>query len=162
MFPWSVIPTAGCPSAAAVAMTSATRAAPSSIEYSVWRCRCANELFTVPVLTPVRFSTGSGLPCGELQACNSEPTPGTCPPQANARAFGGSGSAAAGEERDQHLGAGERSVGRDETGFSGEGGVEEGHRVPGGEGDAADPAAGGRRSDRGEPARAAGLGSAPP
>ena len=40
MFPWSVIPRAGWPSAAAAATTSAMRAAPSSIEYSVctWRC----------------------------------------------------------------------------------------------------------------------------
>ena len=39
MLPWSVMPMAGCPSAAAAATTSATRAAPSSIEYSVctWR-----------------------------------------------------------------------------------------------------------------------------
>ena len=44
MFPWSVIPTAGWPSAAAVATTSAIRAAPSSIENSVCRCRCTNEL----------------------------------------------------------------------------------------------------------------------
>ena len=59
MFPWSVIPTAGCPSAAAVAITSATRAAPSSIEYSVWRCRWTNELATVPAFCRLaRLSTG--------------------------------------------------------------------------------------------------------
>src|SRR5438552_128590 len=39
MFPWSVIPSAGCPSAAAAATTSSTRDAPSSIENSVWTCR---------------------------------------------------------------------------------------------------------------------------
>ena len=40
MLPWSVIPMAGWPSAAAAPTTSAIRAAPSSIEYSVctWRC----------------------------------------------------------------------------------------------------------------------------
>jgi hypothetical protein len=37
MLPWSVMPMAGCPSAAAAATTSATRAAPSSIENSVCR-----------------------------------------------------------------------------------------------------------------------------
>ena len=35
MLPWSVIPIAGWPSATARAMTSGTRAAPSSIENSV-------------------------------------------------------------------------------------------------------------------------------
>src|SRR5687767_6698779 len=35
MLPWSVIPRAGWPSAAAAATTSSTRDAPSSIEYSV-------------------------------------------------------------------------------------------------------------------------------
>ncbi len=44
MLPWSVMPTAGWPSAAAVATTSPIRAAPSSIEYSVCRCRWTNEL----------------------------------------------------------------------------------------------------------------------
>ena len=39
MLPWSVIPIAGWPSAAAAATTSSTRAAPSSIEYSVWTWR---------------------------------------------------------------------------------------------------------------------------
>src|SRR4051812_26146039 len=39
MFPWSVMPSAGCPSAAAAATTSSTRAAPSSIENSVWTWR---------------------------------------------------------------------------------------------------------------------------
>src|SRR4051794_41002200 len=49
MLPWSVIPTAGWPSAAAAATTSPIRDAPSSIEYSVCRCRCTNES---PTLTP--------------------------------------------------------------------------------------------------------------
>ena len=43
MLPWSVMPTAGWPSAAAAATTSPTRAAPSSIENSVCRCRWVNE-----------------------------------------------------------------------------------------------------------------------
>src|SRR5579875_3534334 len=43
MLPWSVMPMAGWPSAAARAITSSTRAAPSSMENSVWRCRCAND-----------------------------------------------------------------------------------------------------------------------
>src|SRR3954464_2949371 len=41
MLPWSVIPRAGCPSAAAAATTSSTRDAPSSIENSVWTWRWA-------------------------------------------------------------------------------------------------------------------------
>ena len=43
MLPWSVIPIAGCPSAAAAATTSSTRAAPSSIEYSVCTWRWVKE-----------------------------------------------------------------------------------------------------------------------
>src|SRR6516165_543976 len=43
MFPWSVMPRAGCPSAAAAATSSPTRAAPSSMENSVWVCRCVND-----------------------------------------------------------------------------------------------------------------------
>jgi hypothetical protein len=43
MLPWSVMPMAGWPSAAAAATTSSTRAAPSSIEYSVCTCRWVNE-----------------------------------------------------------------------------------------------------------------------
>ncbi len=43
MLPWSVIPIAGWPSAAARAMTSGIRAAPSSIENSVCWCRWVND-----------------------------------------------------------------------------------------------------------------------
>src|SRR6476620_8319205 len=43
MLPWSVIPTAGWPSRTAAVTTSSMRDAPSSIEYSVWRCRWTNE-----------------------------------------------------------------------------------------------------------------------
>ena len=43
MLPWSVIPRAGWPSATAACTRSFTRAAPSSIENSVWVCRCVND-----------------------------------------------------------------------------------------------------------------------
>src|SRR6516165_9865805 len=43
MFPWSVMPSAGWPSATAAATSSPTRAAPSSMENSVWVCRCVND-----------------------------------------------------------------------------------------------------------------------
>ena len=43
MFPWSVMPRAGWPSATAAATKSPTRAAPSSMENSVWVCRCVND-----------------------------------------------------------------------------------------------------------------------
>ena len=64
MLPWSVMPTAGWPSAAAVATTSSIRAAPSSIEYSVCRCRWTNDLRQRPLpdvrlrLVHRRLSTG--------------------------------------------------------------------------------------------------------
>ena len=59
MFPWSVMPSAGCPSATAAATSSPTRAAPSSMENSVWVCRCVNDRsdtgppFATFKLTPV-------------------------------------------------------------------------------------------------------------
>src|SRR3954447_5356959 len=43
MLPWSVIPSAGCPSPTALATSSSRRAAPSSIENSVWTWRWVNE-----------------------------------------------------------------------------------------------------------------------
>src|ERR1700677_148031 len=43
MFPWSVMPRAGWPSATAAATKSPTRAAPSNMENSVWVCRCVND-----------------------------------------------------------------------------------------------------------------------
>ena len=62
MLPWSVMPTAGWPSAAAAATTSSIRAAPSSIEYSVWRWRWTNDLANVapggPLPRPQALSTG--------------------------------------------------------------------------------------------------------
>ena len=39
MLPWSVIATAGMPCAAAASMSGLMRAAPSSIENSLWTCR---------------------------------------------------------------------------------------------------------------------------
>src|SRR5688572_26157722 len=64
MLPWSVIPIAGWPSATAAATTSCTRAAPSSMENSVWRCRCVNES---PTAVPFRSCP---QPCGELHPCD--------------------------------------------------------------------------------------------
>ena len=43
MFPWSVMPSAGWPSSTAAWTRSSTRAAPSSIENSVWVWRCVND-----------------------------------------------------------------------------------------------------------------------
>ena len=43
MLPWSVMPNAGCPSATAAATSSPIRAAPSSMENSVWVWRCVND-----------------------------------------------------------------------------------------------------------------------
>ena len=63
MFPWSVMPTAGWPSAAAAPTTSPIRDAPSSIEYSVCRWRWTNELLArltalwMPVDAPADEST---------------------------------------------------------------------------------------------------------
>ena len=42
MLPWSVIAICGMPSPLHAANRSLSRAAPSSIEYSVCTCRCAN------------------------------------------------------------------------------------------------------------------------
>src|SRR6185437_12490238 len=44
MLPWSVIPIAGICSRCASASIGETFAAPSNIEYSVWLCRCTNDL----------------------------------------------------------------------------------------------------------------------
>src|SRR6266516_2845519 len=60
MLPWSVMPTAGWPSAAAFDTTSAMRAAPSSIENSVWRWRCTNDLAKVE-LAPLSTGLWRGL-----------------------------------------------------------------------------------------------------
>src|SRR3712207_7889944 len=54
--PWSVIAIAGIPSSAVRANMSSSRAAPSSMEYSVWTCRWTKS--PLPVLTLL----GTGLP----------------------------------------------------------------------------------------------------
>ena len=66
MLPWSVIPSAGCPSAAAAATSSSTREAPSSIEYSVWTWRCVNESPTTAA--PFRGRTVSWRPVQAREA----------------------------------------------------------------------------------------------
>ena len=64
MLPWSVIAIAGWPSATAAATTSSTRAAPSSIEYSVWLCRWANESPFFPVLSLASTTLAHSLSTG--------------------------------------------------------------------------------------------------
>src|SRR3954454_15376108 len=114
MLPWSVIPTAGCPSAAAAATTSPIRDAPSSIEYSVWTCRWVND-----------FATDAPQIRVEFQRCNSRrPYPlarsaSRLAPPSRRR-----------HERDEHLGRRQRSVSPDELAFPGQGGVDEAHRLP--------------------------------
>src|SRR5690349_13892798 len=66
MFPWSVIPTAGCPSATALATTSGIRAAPSSIEYSVCRCRWTNDRDDTLTLLAGRVGWLAGWLAGRL------------------------------------------------------------------------------------------------
>src|ERR1700753_2808697 len=64
MLPWSVIPIAGICSRCASASMGETFAAPSNIEYSVWLCRCTNDLLIgTPVYdwTPTR--TGHVAEC---------------------------------------------------------------------------------------------------
>ena len=78
MFPWSVIPTAGWPSAATVATTSPIRDAPSSIEYSVCRCRWTNDGFTVPFATRPGSPQAPGVPVENYKRVtpNLRPGPG--------------------------------------------------------------------------------------
>src|SRR6476646_12014952 len=52
------MPTAGWPSAATAATTSPIREAPSSIEYSVWRCRWTNESRLLNRRAPLPSPTG--------------------------------------------------------------------------------------------------------
>src|SRR5579863_8517367 len=59
MFPWSVMPSAGWPSANAACTRSPSRDAPSSMEYSVWVCRWVNDsLAAMPRPPRGRLSTG--------------------------------------------------------------------------------------------------------
>src|ERR1700739_4716349 len=69
MFPWSVIATDFCPSAATRSMSLETSQAPSRSEYSVCRCRCVNSAmayyyFTGKHLHDIRLKTGPQSPCG--------------------------------------------------------------------------------------------------
>src|SRR5262245_40941786 len=74
MLPWSVIASPGCPSSATLATASTTRAAPSSIENSVWLCRWTNDdMFPGPVVPT--WSPGSVHKLWiELQGCDSPPS----------------------------------------------------------------------------------------
>ena len=149
MFPWSVMPTAGWPSAAAVATTSVIRAAPSSIEYSVCRWRCTNDLAqrrppprSTAVSRPVPQARCRQAPVDESHACNSRPyaadrtRSASRRPSAAASAAGTCISAAVSEpwRRAQLRLAGQRRV-------------DEPDRLAGGEHDVADPAA--RSADAG-------------
>ena len=75
MLPWSVMPMAGCPSAAAAATTSSTRAAPSSIEYSVWTWRWVKlsptgGLLGAPAGVPQSIHSGRPPAVDESHGCD--------------------------------------------------------------------------------------------
>src|SRR5476651_2046574 len=114
MLPWSVMPTAGCPSAAAAATTSPIRDAPSSIEYSVWRCRWTNESDRAPPsvqssTAPVDRVVDVSHEC-DYPTATHPPMPGSRSPP-NPRQIGSAGRAAAGgDEGDEHLVGFERAV----------------------------------------------------
>src|SRR6478672_2263909 len=78
MLPWSVMPRAGWPSATALATRSSRRAAPSSIENSVWTWRCVNEspTWAWPPLGIDRW-------IANLHHCDSHPTNGRTTSRAN-------------------------------------------------------------------------------
>src|SRR5271163_152047 len=77
MFPWSVMPRAGWPSATAAATKSPTRAAPSSMENSVWVCRCVND----------RSDTGPPFATScETYTCVIHPGPSNLPAAPSGRA----------------------------------------------------------------------------
>src|SRR5215218_1240381 len=73
MFPWSVMPIAGISSRCASASMGLTFAAPSSIEYSVWLCRCTKDREEEPLIGwPVydRAPTDLGVSrCVSLPGC---------------------------------------------------------------------------------------------
>src|SRR5947208_12182370 len=85
MLPWSVIPSAAWPSATALATRSSRRAAPSSIENSVWTWRCVNE-------SPTLGAASSAFErwIANLHHCDSHPTtrPQDSGSQVGARAIG--------------------------------------------------------------------------
>src|SRR5215218_4834796 len=74
MFPWSVMPIAGISSRCASASMGLTFAAPSSIEYSVWLCRCTKDREEEPLIGwPVydRAPTDLGVSrCVSLPGCH--------------------------------------------------------------------------------------------
>src|SRR6059058_4335738 len=144
MFPWSVIPTAGCPSAAAVAMTSGIRAAPSSMENSVCRCRCTNEFPKAPQSPHSSLAPPGPGPTGvvddpvENHIGVTLTLEGTSPP-GKRRGEGASGPPATPEQRHVHLVGSERAVHAEQLGLEGQRGVHEGDRLAGGEHDVAHP-----------------------
>src|SRR4051812_7759724 len=74
MLPWSVMPTAGMPPRTAAVTTSSMRDAPSSIEYSVCRCRWTNEslMLLAPLAPGCPLSTGAvDLAVDESHGCHS-------------------------------------------------------------------------------------------
>src|SRR5437762_120536 len=103
------MPTAGWPSAAAVATTSPMRAAPSSIENSVWRWRWTNDLANESPASP-GVSTPCPQPVDESHRCSSSTL---------AR------SAAGRHEWDFHLGGGDRAVRADQLDLVGQGRIDE-------------------------------------
>src|SRR3954451_21063512 len=104
------MPTAGWPSAAAVATTSAMRAAPSSIENSVCRWRWTNDLANGALIHT--SSTGA---CGESHGCSSTTL---------ARAAGGPPSTS-GHEWALDFSGGDRAVRADEVRLRGQRRIDE-------------------------------------
>ena len=74
MLPWSVMPSAGWPSATALATSSSRRAAPSSIENSVWTWRWVNESPTSRPPAGLRRLTGHTGPPNHNGVIRVEPT----------------------------------------------------------------------------------------
>src|SRR3954470_19235161 len=102
MLPWSVIAAAGMPRRLASPSSSLTRAAPSSIEYSVCTWRCTNESDTpspLYVLAPaVRRSRLRWLSCDD---------PGDSSRPVRQKRGGSRGSGSLGERLDHHRGRAE-------------------------------------------------------
>src|SRR4029077_9826007 len=157
MFPWSVVPTAGWPSEAAAATTSPIRDAPSSIEYSVWRCRWTNESVRAP--PSGRPSTGPvDRVVDESHECDY-PTAGR---PRNARVGRSAGSATVGgDERDEHLVGGERAVAGPQLHLLRQCGIDERDRVARREHDVADPTGNASRRARSEQLLVEHLGARP-
>ena len=77
MLPWSVIPTAGMPSRSTSANSGPICAIPSSIENSVWLCRCTKDLPDTLRLSPGTadgpVSVGLGYDGGRAGAAGVPP-----------------------------------------------------------------------------------------